>query len=162
MLDKQGTLEYLDNAGEKYEYIEHEAAFTIEELDAMDLDPNGEIAKNLFLRNDSGKQHYLIVLRKDKTADMHDIRAKLGSSRLSFASEERLERYFGVKKGSVSPLGALNDAGYHVKIYFDEDLLSRERIGVHPNDNTATVFLPPQRLVELLRAHGSEVGTITI
>ncbi len=152
---KEKAYAALDAAGIKYELKEHEAAFTIEEIDAMGIDEKGEIAKNLFLRNDNGKQHYLVMTRKDKTSDMKKIRAEIGSSRLSFASEDRLMRVMGLKKGSVSPLGVINDEDRHVKVYIDKDLMDMERVGVHPNENTATVFMAPGELVRLIKEHGN-------
>ncbi len=159
---KEKAYAALDAAGIKYELKEHEAAFTIEEIDAMGIDEKGEIAKNLFLRNDNGKQHYLVMTRKDKTSDMKKIRAEIGSSRLSFASEDRLMRVMGLKKGSVSPLGVINDEDRHVKVYIDKDLMDMERVGVHPNENTATVFMAPGELVRFIKEHGNEVALIEI
>ncbi len=159
---KQKVYDALEAAGICYSLKEHEAAFTIEQIDAMGIDEKGEIAKNLFLRNDNGKQHYLIVVRKDKTADLKSIREKIGSSRLSFASEERLFKHMGLKKGSVSPLGILNDGERHIKVYIDRDLMALQRIGVHPNENTATVFLKPEELIRIIKEHGNEVSIIDI
>ena len=61
--------------------------------------------------------------------------------------------------GAVTPLGALNDAEHRVTILLDEDYRGK-LIGVHPCDNTATVFLPADRLAELLRQQGAAVEFI--
>ncbi|PBG31211.1 hypothetical protein BGU85_26930, partial [Clostridioides difficile] len=42
------------------------------------------------LRDAKGKEHFLVVLGKDKKADLKDIRQQIDSKPLSFASEERL------------------------------------------------------------------------
>ncbi len=41
----------------------------------------------------------------------------------------------------MTPFGILNDKEAVVKVVFDKDLLKMDKIGIHPNDNTATVFL---------------------
>ena len=116
----------------------------------------------LFLKNHSGKQHYLVVLREDKNADLKKIRAEIGSSRLSFASEERLFMCMGLKKGSVSPLGVINDTENSVKVLFDVDIMEQKRIGVHPNENTSTVFIDPKELFDFIKAQGNEISLIEV
>ena len=86
----------------------------------------------------------------------------MGLGRLGFASEERLERFLGLKKGSVSPLGVLNDGARCVEVLLDADLQELPGIMVHPNDNTASVLLRVEDLERLIRAHGSRVTWITI
>ena len=162
MTEKEKVYAYLEQMGLSYTKIDHRPLYTIEDIAEDGIDPEGYIAKNLFLRNDNGKQHYLVTICSEKNADLRDVRAQLGSSRLSFASEERLMKCFGVPKGSVSPLGVLNDTDSHVVVAFDEDLLSRPLIGVHPNDNTSTLFLDPQKLAQLVRDHGNRFMLIKI
>ena len=60
---------------------------------------------------------------------------------LSFASEDRLEKYLGLKQGSVSPFGLMNDTDHAVEFFIDKDLSRCKSLGVHPLENTATVFL---------------------
>ena len=83
-----------------YEVWEHPAVYTIEEMDALGLPDPEVVLKNLFLRDAKGKQHFLVVLRKDKQADLRALGERLGT-RLSFASEERLAQYLGLEKGDV-------------------------------------------------------------
>ena len=81
-----------------------------------------DVCKNLFLRDDRGKRHFLVVLDEAKSADLKAIRAQIGSSRLSFASEDRLMEHLGLIKGAVTPLGVLNDCAEGVEVLMDEDL----------------------------------------
>lgn len=124
-----------------FELVEHAPAFTMDEYNALGFNPNDEICKNLFLRDYKGTRHMLVVLKGSKHADLQLIRGEVDSSKLSFASDERLAKFLDVKKGSVSPLGLINDATSTVEVYFDEDLKNAPRLGFHPNDNTATVFV---------------------
>ena len=67
-----------------------------------------------------------------------------------------LQSYLGLTPGAVTPFGLLNDTQHKVRFYLDADF-SGQRIGVHPNDNAATVWLKVSDLVNLLREHGSIV-----
>ena len=86
----------------------------------------------------------------------------MNSRPLSFASEDDLAKYLGLNKGSVTPFGVLNDSTCKVTVVLDEDILSFEQIGVHPNENTATVLLKPQDLEAIIKKHGNEILHIKI
>lgn len=143
-----------------YEVVSHPAAGTIDEIATMGILEHGEIPKNLFLRDNCGKRHLLVIIRSDKKADLKAIARQLPSSRLSFASEDRLERYLGLKKGSVTPIGVINDRQCAVEVVFDRDLQGLERVGFHPNDNHATVFLRFADICRLIEAHGKRVSFV--
>jgi Uncharacterized conserved protein len=145
-----------------YEVIHHPAVYTMEEIDEIGLNEEGDIVKNLFLRDDKGRNHYLVTLDKDKKADLVKLREQLGSTKLGFASAERLEKYLDLSKGAVSPLGIINDATRTVNMVFDKDLVGRERIGVHPNDNTATVYLSFDNLKKIIEKNGNRIIYVNI
>ena len=97
------VLDVLDNAGIRYRMVSHDPVYTIEEMERLHLDADAEIAKNLFLRDARGKRHFLVVLCSCKTVDLKALRGQLGTSALSFASEDRLKRFLGLEKGAVTP-----------------------------------------------------------
>lgn len=150
----------LERLGIRYEGMEHDPVFTIDEMRALDMPADVEIAKNLFLRDAKGKRHFLAVLPQDKPAALRDLEEKIGSTRLSFASEDRLRKHLGLPKGAVSPLGVLNDADNAVEVLFDAELERFARIGVHPNDNTATLFMAFGDIVGVVRDHGNRIDFI--
>ena len=90
------VLDTLNEQNIEYEMFEHQAVYTVDEIEDSDLwnHENGIGAKNLFLRDGSGKHHFLVIIREDKQADLKKVRDEIGSSRLSFASAERLTRFF--------------------------------------------------------------------
>ena len=151
--------ETLEKMGIAYGYAEHIPVFTVEEMEKLPLPDDVVIAKNLFLRDHKGKRHFLVVVHQNKNADLKRLGEKLGT-RLSFASEERLEKYLDLKKGSVSPLAAVNDGGKQVEFFFDRDLEACPRIGVHPNDNSATLFMTFADIVRVVEEHGNPVAVI--
>lgn len=157
-MDKQATYEYLREHGIEFEITEHEAVYNMEELDAVDLPYPGDDAKNLFVRDDKKRNYYLITVRGDKRINLKDFRKEFETRPLRFASEDDLMSIMGLIAGAVTPLGLLNDGECKVKLFIDADFLNGEgRIGVHPNDNTATVWLKAQDLIDLIAAHGNEV-----
>ena len=160
MTEREKALQKLDDMKVSYEIEEHPAVYTIEEMENLGI--AGDVAKNLFLRDSKGTRHFLVVLPKDKQADMKTISAQLGCSRLSFASEERLGRYMKLLKGSVSPLGILNDADKCVEVVFDKGLMDKDRLVVHPNDNTATVWMSFDALHDIVKRNGNTIHFIDL
>lgn len=162
MNNRENILSRLKELSVDYELKEHPAVFTMDELDSLKLNENNEICKNLFLRDYKGKRHALVILRGDKHADLALIRDEIDSTKLSFASDERLLKYLDVKKGSVSLLGIINDTAGAVEVYLDEDLKKLPRLGFHPNDNTATLFLSFDGAVRYVDSTSHEVHFIKV
>ena len=162
MRARQKVLSHLDGMGVSYRLVEHPAVYTMEEMENLRLDQPGGIVKNLFLRDAKGRRHFLVMLRQDKKVDLKGLQGKIGSTALKFASEERLAHYLGLEKGAVSPLGVVNDEDKAVELLMDNDLKGFELLGVHPNDNTATVWLSPADLEKVVTGHGNQVTYVDI
>ena len=152
----------LDELDIPYELTEHPAVYTIADMEALGLLEQGEVCKNLFVRDNKGRQHFLVVAPEERAIDLKALATVLDSTRLSFASAERLEKYLGVATGAVSPFGVINDGEHEVVVALDAGLKGNPRIGVHPNDNTATVWLKAEDLVQLLRDHGTAVDIVEL
>jgi len=161
MFDRQAVLDHLKKMGISFEEIRHPAVFTIEEMDSLGIGKQGTVCKNLFLRDSRGKNYYLAVLRENKRADLKALSTKLGS-RLSFASGEQLMKYLGLTQGSVTPLGVLNDENCAVTVIFDDDLRFENRLGVHPNDNTATIWISFKDLKRVVEVHGNKTVMMSL
>ena len=57
----------------------------------------------------------------------------------------------------------LNDKEMKVKLFLDKEFIeSLGKIGVHPNDNTATVWLKIEDLINIIKEHGNEVEIVEI
>jgi len=159
MLDKNGVYRFLKDKGVTYKALEHAPVFTVQEANALKLPHPEAGAKNLFLRNDKKSRYYLLTMRDDLCVDLKQIQKQLQTRRLSFASENDLLSIMGLTRGAVTPFGVLNDEARRVDVYLDE-YFARRTISVHPNDNTATVYLAGEKLAELLREHGNRVEFI--
>jgi len=156
--DKVFTLLY--NMGISYEVVYHGAVFTIEDMENLHMEHIDKVAKNLFVRDDRKRNYYLLVIQKDKSANLKELQRQIGSRRLSFASENDLNRYLGLNKGEVTPFGVLNDSEKAVTVIIDRDLANYAFIGVHPNDNTATVWIALNDLLTVLEATGHKARFI--
>ncbi len=157
---KAEVLALLQEKGISFQHEEHEAVFTMETMAALGLPFVDEIVKNLFLRDDKKRNYYLIVMPGEKPANMKVLRGLLESRPLRFASSEDLEAKLGLIGGEVSPFGILNDEDAAVQVVFDEELRTWSGVGVHPNDNTATVHLSLDDLVAIIEEHGNPVRFI--
>ena len=164
MTQQEIVYKALDDLGIEYKVIHHQEVHTIEEMDALGIFTDGELCKNLFLRNANGKTHYVVSMMKDKHPDIqNDIRSQLGCSRLSFGSDERLMKHLGLMPGAVSPFGILNDDDADVVVVLDSDLKTYDGlIGFHPNDNTAFVWLKFDDLMKFIKKRGNDVYFINI
>ncbi|MDR2962289.1 MAG: prolyl-tRNA synthetase associated domain-containing protein [Bacteroidales bacterium] len=131
----------LENLNIPFEYIEHPAAHTVEEGLRYLSGVDALLCKNLFFRNHKGNRHYLVVLAFSSVLDIHALEKRLGQGKLSFASEQRMDKYLGVKPGSVTPFGLIHDTEHHVHVFLDKKLQHAARLCFHPLVNTATLVL---------------------
>lgn len=162
-MNKQEVYEFLDKKKIKYEVTEHEAVYNMAELANVVLPYPEADAKNLFIRDDKKRQYYLITIRGDKRVDLREFRKTNNTRPLSFASEDDLLSVMGLVKGSVTPFGLLNDASCSVEFYLDKSFLNEGSIiGVHPNDNTATVWLNSKDLLSIIEEHGNRVHVVAM
>lgn len=138
----------LDGLGVPYQRIDHEAAMTMEACAAIDAVLDATICKNLLLCNRQRTAFYLLMLPGGKVFRTSVLSRQIGSSRLSFAPPEDMERYLDVTPGSVSVLGLMNDREGHVQLLMDEDVLKGEYFGCHPCMNTSSLRLSTRDLVE--------------
>jgi len=163
MNDKAKVLEYLKSHGIEFECLDHPATPTV--VIAMQYwknVPDVQHCKNLFLRNHKGNRHYLVILPWDRKLDTHSLERAIGESRLSFASEKRMNRYLGVMPGSVSLFGLINDTGNEVKLILDSALEKVNKISFHPNDNTASLIISHQGLMDFLNSCGNSYEFINL
>ncbi len=160
-MNKREIYDYLNVNGIEYEISEHTAVYNMAELAEIDIPYPEADAKNLFVRDDKKQNYYLITVKGDKRVDLKDFRKKQNLRSLSFASADDLMAYMGLTPGSVTPLGLLNDSNHRVHFYIDKGFTGGI-IGVHPNDNTATVWLRTDDLIRLIRNNGNEVRIVEL
>lgn len=156
------VLEVLAGLGISVTRVEHPPVFTAEEAEVHWRGVPGAHCKNLFVRNQRGNRHYLIILPVSKKAGLQAMARTLGEERFSFASAERLERRLGLEPGSVSPFGLINDADKEVVVVLDEDLKDADVLNFHPNVNTATLGISGGDFRKFLASRGNRVLWIRV
>lgn len=140
-------------------------------------------SKNLFFRNHKGNRHYLVIFECHKELHIHDLEKSLRQGKLSFASQERMERCLGLLPGSVSLFGLIQDMnltdsqgnptdgvaakelfenGHRVKLFLDKDLKDAEHISFHPCDNTASTVITNEGFRKFLELWGGEYEWIEV
>ena len=159
---KQKVFDYLDQAGIPDEWYEHPEAPTIEIARQYWRNDGSKHCKNLFFRNHKGNRHYLVVFDCDQQMAIHDLEHRLHQGKLSFASEQRMERYLGLRPGSVSPFGLINDTENHVHLFLDSTLKNQPSLSFHPNDNTATVVISREAFQRFLDICGNSYEYIDL
>ena len=159
-MTKQETYEYLTAHGVDYEVIEHPAVFNMEEVEKLKLPHPEADAKNLFVRDDKKLHYYMITVQGNKRVDLKQFRKQHGLRNFSFASADDLMEIMGLIPGAVTPLGLLNDQERKVELYLDAAF--SDLISIHPNDNTATVWMKTKDLIRIITEHGNRVWVVEI
>jgi len=152
----------LRELGIDYTRHEHPPVATVDEAEAHWAGIDATHCKNLFLRNQKGNRHYLVVLTASKRADLRAVADQIGDGKLSFASPERLMTHLGLTPGSVSPFGLINDREHGVRVVLDRDFQKATRLAFHPNINTRTFTIAAADLMTFLDACGNPVQHVTV
>jgi len=141
MIYREKVLEVLKNLKIEFQIFEHPSIPTIES--ALEYLKNIEArhCKNLFFRNHKGNRHYLIILDYKRSLSIYDLEKRLKQGKISIASDQRIEKYLGLKAGSVSSFGLINYESHHVHLLIDETLRSSGYISFHPDENTFTIVI---------------------
>ena len=152
---REPVFEFLAAHDIEYSVYEHPEAPTIEIARQYWHADGSKHCKNLFFRNHKGNRHYLVVFDSERTMAIHDLEQRLHQGKLSFASAERMEKWLGLRPGSVSPFGLVNDKENHVHLFLDANLRKEASLSFHPNDNTATVVISQEMFQRYLEAIGN-------
>lgn len=162
-MDKKQIYEYIKNKQIWYEITEHKAVYSMSEISEVEIPYPESDAKNLFVRDDKKENYYLITVRGNKRVNLKEFRKENNTRPLSFASEKELKDMIQILPGSVSPLGILNDKENKVKVFLDKEFIEKtDIIGIHPNDNTATIWLKTKDLINIIKEQGNKVELVEI
>lgn len=162
-MNKQEIYDFIKSRNIWYEITEHKAVFNMNELSEIEVLYPEYDAKNLYVRDDKKRNYYLITVKGNKRVDLKKFKKHNDTRPLSFASEEDLMNIMNLIPGSVTPLGLLNDKELKVTLYLDKDFLKDQQlIGVHPNENTATLWLKVKDLVDIIKEHGNQVNIVEL
>lgn len=150
----------LDELGISYTRVEHECADTMEDCAAISDVLGSRICKNLVLCNRQKTDFYLLAMPEDKPFHTKDLGHQIGSSRLSFAPGEMMEKLIGCTPGSASVLGLMNDTSHRVRLIMDRETYEAEWFACHPCKNDGSLRLRTQDLLEKFLPHTSHDVTV--
>ena len=139
----------------------HEALFTVKDSEDKRGKIEGAHTKNLFLKNKKN-QFCLFSCKENSIIDLKQFSKTININNLSFAKEEYLLRYLGIRPGSVSPYALLNDKENRVSFYLEDKLYYSKKINFHPLVNTTTITLFTSDFIEFMIANKKKINVFSL
>ena len=153
--DRDRLMAWMDDYGVARTTHDHPAVFRVEEGLELKAAMPGAHTKNLFLKDRKGRL-WLISARQDTVVDLKRAPRTIGSDKLSFGAEALLYETLGVRGGSVTALGLINDPDRRVTFVLDKALWDADIVNFHPLTNTATTALDQAAFRRFLSLIGRE------
>ena len=153
--DRDRLLDWMAENGLAQTTHDHPAVFRVEEGLELKAAMPGAHTKNLFLKDRKGRL-WLISARQDTVVDLKRAPGTIGSDKLSFGNEALLYETLGVRGGSVTALGLINDPDRRVTFVLDKALWEADIVNFHPLTNTATTALEQADFRRFLSLIGRE------
>jgi Ala-tRNA(Pro) deacylase len=157
--DRDSLLAFLAERGIDQTTHDHPAVFRVEEGLELKAAMPGAHTKNLFLKDKKGRL-WLISAQQDTVIDLKAAPRRIGSDRLSFGNEALMWETLGVRPGSVTALGLINDVDRRVTFVLDRRLWEADIVNFHPLTNTATTALTQDGFRRFLGAIGREASVV--
>ena len=109
---------WLESSVGDVQFVEHPAVHTIDEALMHVPAMPGLMVENLFVRDEKGRRHFLVIVLFDKRIDLAALGRLLPVSKLSMASPERLLQHLGITPGAVSLFALLHDSAHATLVRF--------------------------------------------
>ena len=158
----QKVVDRLNELGIPFQIVEHEPVLTTEQADRFIEGIEGVRTKTMFLTNKKKRNFYLVIIDDAKRLDMDVFKEIVEENRIKMASAETLNDKMMLLPGTVSPFGLLNNRDKDIQVYFDQEIVSEERMCFHPNTNEKTIFVNTEDLFTFLKAIGYEPQVIEL
>lgn len=158
----QKVVDQLNELGIPFQIVEHEPVLTTEQADRFIEGIEGVRTKTMFLTNKKKRNFYLVIIDDAKRLDMDVFKEIVEENRIKMATAETLNDKMMLLPGTVSPFGLLNNRDKDIQVYFDQEIVSEERMCFHPNTNEKTIFVNTEDLFTFLKAIGYEAHVIKL
>ena len=139
-MNKLDLLTMLSKLNIRYNIYEHPPLHTVKESKKLRGRIEGIHTKNLFLKNKKNK-FFLFSCQESTIVDLKQLNKELNLGNISFAKDLYLKNILGVKPGSVTPFGLINDQNNEIKFFLDKKILYHKKVNFHPLVNTSTISL---------------------
>ncbi|UCG11396.1 MAG: prolyl-tRNA synthetase associated domain-containing protein [Deltaproteobacteria bacterium] len=153
---------FLEEHNIEYERHDHPPVYTVEDVNRLVPPLPAAKTKNLFFRDEKGRRYFLVVVPAEKRVDIKRLPGVIGSSRLSFGSPNRLNKYLGVEPGAVSVFAIVNDSNKVVEVIIDEASWMSEAFQFHPLVNTSTLLITRENLSLFLELTGHKTKRLAV
>ncbi|MGF3183617.1 prolyl-tRNA synthetase associated domain-containing protein [Facklamia sp. P12945] len=137
-----------------FQIVDHEPALTTAQADAFIEGIDGVRTKTMFLTNKKKTEFYLLIMDDQKQLDMNQLKELIKANKIRMASAESLKEKMQLPPGVISPFGLLFNEDKDIKVYFDNEIMSQDRMSFHPNTNEKTIFIKTQDLLRFIEAIG--------
>ncbi len=161
MLIETDLLKLIREKGLDFQTHKHKPLFTVEDSENLRGIIKGSHTKNLFLKNKKNN-FYLFTCDENARVDLKRFSKSIDAKNLSFANEKYLEKYLGIKPGSVSPYALLNDEENSVAFYLDSKLASSEIINFHPLINTTTISIKTKDFINFILENKKKINIFSL
>jgi Ala-tRNA(Pro) deacylase len=149
---------------------ENKIHYTVYTLENKSFPPPAEFwdqnrlnrCKNLFFRDNHGKNHFFVVLDFDRELDISILKKHTGHNTLSFASPRRLKKFLDQEPGALSVLGLVNDTEGHIKVIIDKNLDNGRLLTFLPFDKSGFIALSFSELLKFLIHTGHPFETVRL
>ena len=158
----QDVLNFLSARGIDYDRYDHEPVHTVADIHRVLPSLPGAGTKNLFLRDDKGRRHFLVVVADDRQVDLKRLSKVMGTTRLSFGSSKRLKKYLSIEPGAVSMLAIIKDKRCDVEFFIDRNLWAASAFQCHPMVNTSTLVISRKGIEAVVAASGHKLSLIDV
>ena len=154
-------IEMLNKKEVPYTKHEHEALFSVEDSKGKRGTIEGAHTKNLFLKN---KKNFFLLFscEENSIVDLRRFSKSISAGNLSFAREEYLIKYLGVKPGSVSPYALLNDINNQVDFYLEDKVYNSNNINFHPLINTSTITVQTTDFLDFMIENKKKINIFSL
>ena len=161
MFQKFDLLQIFNKKNIQYIKYEHEALFRVEDSENKRGNINGVHTKNLFLKNKKNL-FCLFSCEENSVVNLKKFSKTINAGNLSFAREEYLLKYLGIKPGSVSPYALLNDKDNQVHFYLEDKLYKSRKINFHPLINTTTITIRTSDFIEFIIENKKKINIFSL
>lgn len=152
---------FLEENNINYNFFTHPPLLTMDDSYLYTNDIKGEHCKNLFLCDKKRINYYHILTFGQKDIDLKSLQEKIGSTRLSFVTPERLNEILNLTPGCVNPLTMIFTKE-NVHYYFDEELFNCDLLIFCPSVNDESISMTPNEFKKFIKATKKEVNLINI
>ncbi len=122
-------------------------------------------SEKFILKGQKKGNFVLLTAHCESIVDLKSLAKIVGISvsNLRFADEAQLDEILGLKPGSVTPLGLLNDIqNQKVAMYFDSKLFNYENVIIHPLTNNASTMISIEDLKKFVHATKHTYGIVNL